>query len=641
MKDLTNKNRALQRAEANQQRLQQLAERYKQAYAIQGALLQLSELASTTADMKDFYPAIHHMVAELLHAKNFYVVLVDPNTQQFGLEYFSDEKDQQVILQVPSEAFSTGLTGFVFQQSKPLLCDQTLFEQLVASGKIQAQGSMPTHWMGIPLCRGKQTIGVMAIQSYDADKRYTEHDLDVFNHIGSHTVTAIDRVRSREILEQTVRERTRQLRQTNAELQKEIKERTAAEKLQSSLYRISELSACSRNMQSFYRDVHQVLSELMYAENCYIALLDPIDQSLSFPFYRDQYTPAAPKRPMGKGLTEYIIRTGAAQLIDGAAALQLEKAGEVTRGMVSALQKTRHSTSWLGAPLLLDEEVIGVIALQAYDYQYDYSEQELGILRFVSQHIAVAIQRKLATEQQRKHQEDLERKVFERTRELRQTNLFLRLQVEERKKIEEKLFHEANHDALTGLANRPRFLQLLQQQFRQRKRQSDGKLALLFIDLDRFKAINDNLGHAIGDNYLIETSQRLQDAVRDHDLVARLGGDEFVVMLTEIHQQMDVEEVADRIIESVRQPMTIEHHQVISGASIGIALYHHDYLCADDMLRDADAAMYQAKSLGSNRFVIFTPDIVDSQSPRERPTSNTPKSDALPEAESGKAVQAG
>ena len=619
MKDLTNQGRALQRTKSNQHRLRQLADRYRQAFTIQGALLRLSELASTVADMEEFYPAIHQMVAELLHAKNFYVVLHNQQQDQFSLEYFSDEKDQQVILQVPSEAFSSGLTGYVFRTAKPLLCNQTLFEQLIAQGDIQPQGSMPTHWMGIPLQRGQQVIGVMAIQSYDPDKHYNADDLDIFCHLGHHTVTAIDRVRSRELLEQTVRERTRQLQQTNLELQKEIKERTAAEKLQSALYRISELSACSRNMPSFYRDIHQVLSELMYAENCYIALLDSSDNSLSFPFYRDQYTPAAPKRPLGKGFTEYIIRHGEAALIDSAAAIQLTKDGEITRGMVTSLRTTRHSTSWLGAPLILEDEVIGVIALQAYDYQYDYSEQELRVLRFVSRHIAVAIQRKLATEQQRKQQEELERKVFERTRELRQTNLFLRLQVEERKKIEERLFHEANHDALTGLANRPRFLQLLQQQFRQRKRQSDGKLALLFIDLDRFKAINDNLGHAIGDHYLVETSKRLQQAIREHDVVARLGGDEFVVMLTDIHQQLDVEDVADRIIEAVRQPVTIDQHQVRSGASIGIALYHADYQSPDEMLRDADAAMYQAKSMGSNRFVLFSQEMLVPSDPKPQP----------------------
>src|SRR5690606_9834476 len=134
-------------------------------------------------------------------------------------------------------------------------------------------------------------------------------------------------------------------------------------------------------------------------------------------------------------------------------------------------------------PLLVEGETIGVITVQAYDQQYQYSEQDLSILRFVSQNIAVAIQRKLATEQQKQHQEELERRVFESTQELRQTNVFLREQVEERKKAEAKLFYEANHDGLTGLANRQMFLQLLKQQFSLSKRQPKLHMVLLYIDL--------------------------------------------------------------------------------------------------------------------------------------------------------------
>ncbi|MDX3775701.1 diguanylate cyclase [Chromatiaceae bacterium AAb-1] len=605
MKESADWPRQLQQAKNKIRRLTVLAERYKQAYIIQGALLKLSELASTIGDMKDFYPAIHKMVSELLHAENFYVVFYDSDTDYYSLQYFSDEKDQQIIEQVPSAAFSSGLTGYVARTCKPLLCDAKEFAELVKFGEIQAQGSPCNHWMGIPLCRGQQVIGVMVIQSYHADYRYDAEDLALFSSIGGHTVTAIDRVKSRELLEQTVRQRTRQLQSINQSLQKEIKERSNAEQLQAALYRISELTASSSDMSSFYRSVHHLLCGMMPAENCYIALLDQQRAKLTFPFYLDLYSPPARERPLGRGFTEYVIRRGDACLINPDEAEKLISNGEIQRARSDSDSPVRYSSSWLGAPLIIDQQVIGVIALQSYDQAYSYSDYELSILRFVSQHIAVAIQRKLTTEQQKQHQEELERKVFESTRELRQTNLFLRLQVEERKKAEQKLFFEANHDALTGLANRQMFLQQLRQQFALSKRQPQLKFALLFIDLDRFKLINDSLGHHVGDAFLVETSKRLQSIVREHDLVARLGGDEFVVLLNNLHDETDAEEIAERIIEKVRQPYYLHGQYVYSGASVGIATLQPLYSKAEALLRDADAAMYQAKSLGRNRFVIF------------------------------------
>ncbi|WP_333608693.1 sensor domain-containing diguanylate cyclase [Arsukibacterium sp.] len=595
----------LQLTLAKCRRLTTLVGRYRQAYTTQGALLRLSELASTISDMREFYPAIHNMVSDLLKAENFYVVFYDAAEQQYSLQYFSDEKDQQLIKQVPSSAFSRGLTGYVAKTGEPLLCDMQQFEQLVNSGAIEAQGSPCAHWMGIPLSRDKHTIGIMAIQSYDTDYRYNADDLALFCSIGTHTVTALDRVKSRELLEITVRERTQQLRTINSSLQKEIQERTNAEKLQAALYEISELTACSRDMYSFYLAVHQVLSGLMPADNCYIALLDAEQKKLTFPFYLDQYSPPATERPLNCGFTEYVIRCGEARLINSDEASRLVGAGEIRRGMADPSKPARYSTSWLGAPLLLDRKVIGVIALQAYDQDYQYSESELSLLRFVSQHIAVAVQRKLTAEKQKQHQEELERKVFESTRELRQTNLFLRLQVEERKKAEQKLFFEANHDALTGLANRQMFLQHLKQQFALSRRQNNVSMALLFLDLDRFKLINDSLGHHIGDAFLVETSKRLLSAVRDHDVAARLGGDEFVVLLQNLHQLSDAEDIAQRIIDKIRQPYLLESHRVQSGVSIGIAPLQPEYQQADALLRDADAAMYHAKALGRGRYVIF------------------------------------
>ncbi len=606
MKELTA--HATKRYQSGQiRRLTSLLKKYQLAYAVQQALLKLSELASTLTDMAQFYPQIHHLVNQHLAADNFFVVLLDPSTGRFNVEYYADEKDCLDDASIDPADFARGMTGYVCRTGEPLLCDVQKFQQLIDAGEIESQGTPSHHWLGVPLRRGQLVIGVMAVQLYEEGRLYTQHDVDLLTEIAVHTVTAIDRVKSRELLEQTVRERTRQLQNTNQSLQREIRERSNAEKLQAALYKISELTATELDMAAFYRQVHQILSSLMPAENCYIALLDESGKSLSFPFYVDQYCPPATERPLRKGFTEYVLRVGEARLINKELSDLLVAQGEVIRLVQdNAGSPQPFSTSWLGAPLLIEQQALGVIAVQSYHQDYIYGDNELNILRFVSQHIAVAIQRRLNIEQQKLHQEDLERKIFERTRELRQTNLFLRLQVEERKKAEEKLFHEANHDALTGLANRQMFMLQLKQKFALRNREANLKFALLFIDLDRFKLINDTLGHHAGDAFLIEISKRLLLTVREHDLVARLGGDEFVVLLTQLQQDADAEDVADRIIEAVRQPMELQGQSLYSGASIGIAHYDASYTNADGMLRDADAAMYQAKALGRNRFVIFT-----------------------------------
>ncbi len=177
--------------------------------------------------------------------------------------------------------------------------------------------------------------------------------------------------------------------------------------------------------------------------------------------------------------------------------------------------------------------------------------------------------------------------------------------ITDRKSAEEKLVRDALYDSLTGLANRVLLLQRLQHTLDRSHRREKLHFALLFLDLDRFKVINDGLGHVVGDQLLCEFARRLGTCVRPADTVARLGGDEFVILLEDIVDDTDASRVAERIHETLKTPFVLDDHEVFTTTSIGIAPGSPRYRNVQDLLRDADAAMYRAKALGKSRHEMF------------------------------------
>lgn len=213
--------------------------------------------------------------------------------------------------------------------------------------------------------------------------------------------------------------------------------------------------------------------------------------------------------------------------------------------------------------------------------------------------------RREAAEAVRRARDELEVRVLERTAELAGANALLQAEIAERRQAEARVHHMAYHDSLTGLPNRALLADRLDRAMLTARR-SQRRLAVLFLDLDRFKTINDSLGHMTGDHLLREVASRLCRAVRASDTVARLGGDEFVVLVPGIREGDEAAQVAEKIIESLAVPFPVEGHALHITPSIGICLYPDDGDDVDMLMRHADAAMYHAKGSGRNNYQFFT-----------------------------------
>ncbi|MBD2242241.1 EAL domain-containing protein [Nostoc sp. FACHB-888] len=237
---------------------------------------------------------------------------------------------------------------------------------------------------------------------------------------------------------------------------------------------------------------------------------------------------------------------------------------------------------------------------------YDFQGKQVGwrwLLCKVSEH-------KQAEEMLYQAYDELEIRVAERTAELVKANEKLLTEITERKRVESQLLHLAFHDALTGLPNRAAFMNRLRRAINYSKRHSDYLFAVLFIDLDQFKVINDSFAHLKGDQFLLAIAGRLELCVRSIDTAARLGGDEFTILLEGIQDVSDAIKVVERIQQELKLPFELDGQEVFTTASIGIALSSTvDYKHPEELLRDADTAMYRAKLLGRARYELFNSDM--------------------------------
>lgn len=202
------------------------------------------------------------------------------------------------------------------------------------------------------------------------------------------------------------------------------------------------------------------------------------------------------------------------------------------------------------------------------------------------------------------YQSELEAQVRKRTQELESSLSDLKKEIVQRKELQKELEHESLHDNLTALANR-RYLFRQLAQFNDKNDRQSIDLYLMYMDLDGFKAINNNFGHPVGDQVLVEVASRLKNAIRSYDLAARIGGDEFVILFEEQLSKNQIETISQRIIESVSSAINTDNGDLNVGISIGIASTQLNNATPNELITLADSALYQAKFRGKKQFIFY------------------------------------
>ncbi|AOH35694.1 EAL domain-containing protein [Luteimonas sp. JM171] len=574
--------------------------RLQHSERLQRALFAISELAVSSRGMQEVLRGIHDIVGGLMYAENFYIALRDPVDDSIELLYFADVKDPAPFQgRLPLARFRHSYTWHVLQGRRALRGPPARLATLV-DGPLQGVGTDALDWLGVPILRDGETLGAIVVQSYTPEVGFDAGDQALLEFVASHILTALELKRSNQTLERSVQARTRELAELNRALKQEIVERERAERLQAALYQIAQLAVSDTGSDQFYARIHRIVGTLINADNFFIALLSDDGQRLAFPYYVDtRYRHAREGRPLGRGLTELVLRRGEPVLCDRPGLRELERRGEIG-APGSGMPRCR---CWLGVPLGSGSRVIGVVAVQSYTSEEQYTAADQELLSFVASQIATSLLRLRAADVLQQGYAQLEERVAERTAELRR-------QIQERERIQQRLRHEVMHDALTGLPNRGHLHRRINEALLQVHARPGRLCALLYLDVDRFKVINDSVGHLAGDEFLREIARRLSTCVREPDLVARLGGDEFVILLQQVSldacgRPSEAIAVARRVIEALGRPLTVGGHTLEPSASIGIAVADTRYRQTDDLVRDADLALYQAKAQGGRRWEVF------------------------------------
>jgi len=351
--------------------------------------------------------------------------------------------------------------------------------------------------------------------------------------------------------------------QTISELQQTIEKLEYSSKIQDTLFDIAELIFETDSLTTFYKKLHACIGRLTFANNFYIALTTDDGDYLDVPYFVDEIDDfpnnlTFPLKSDKPSITGYVVNNKKPLLVYEADIKKLIAQKKLY--IVGSLPK-----AWLGVPFE-NKKIKGIVVVQSYCNNYVFQEKDKQLLIFVAKHIRNAIERM-------QNKEDMR---------------FLAL-----------------HDPLTKLPNRLLFTDRIEHAIDKAQREDSQHLAVLFLDLDKFKNVNDTFGHHIGDQLLINVAQTINKCLRKSDTLCRLGGDEFAILIENTKSLNKIKKIAENIITSIQTPLSIENFQIQTSTSIGVAFYQKETVNADALLKQADEAMYSAKLNGRNQIIYY------------------------------------
>jgi len=368
----------------------------------------------------------------------------------------------------------------------------------------------------------------------------------------------------------------------NVELRQHKEELEQSNKRLQAVMEIGRVVTASLDIQQIARTVHASLSHLMDASGFSLAQYDEPHNQIHFILFIEDGTIHEPFTVVGDCKDSF-----AAYVIEKRELIKLDNIDVEYKNYIENAQHLggRKTKSIIFAPLVIGGKVLGAVSVQSMK-EHAYTTEDAELLRSVSSFIAVAM------ENSRTHEE------------LLRLNQALRAEKEALEQLTKKVSRLANHDGLTGLPNRLLLGELLEKAILRASRH-ETMVAVLFMDLDNFKPINDQFGHHAGDLVLIEIAHRLKNALRAMDVIARVGGDEFVALLTDIEDADAASVVAEKLLDALKEPVHVQNTPCHLGVSIGIALFPKDGKQGDELLHRADEAMYQIKRENKNGYAFY------------------------------------